>query len=179
MRRFFLTALLALAIGSAATPAIAQSAPASRPVAVSTVGPWEVVLWGKGRHVSRCTLVRTDVPAGQASYGLLVDHDGALFSVETNAWSLPNFPVDAVVTPAPGAARTLIARPVSPHRANIDVTLNPDLLTHLQLTERATVRIGEVMVWLAFDDFNAARMVLEACVQKIGTVVTARSGQSR
>ena len=43
------------------------------------------------------------------------------------------------------------------------------LLDALQRSEHADVQIGSTKVRLPFDDFNAARVVLEVCVQKLGT----------
>jgi hypothetical protein len=99
---------------------------------------------------------------------LLVDREGTLLSVETDAWRLtPDVSVKATVAAAAAGAREMKARPVSPRRANI-IVANSALLTELQGSEKLAVSIGAVKVDLAFDDFNAARVVLESCVQKIG-----------
>ena len=48
------------------------------------------------------------------------------------------------------------------------VTSARDMLDQLQRSEHADVEIGDSKVRLPFDDFNAARMTLETCVQKLG-----------
>lgn len=156
--------LLALAV-----PALAQQPPPRPgPIASSAVGPWEAVVWGIGKRVHFCTLVRVKQPAGAPSYGVLVDQRGRLFSVETDRWTLTNAPAEAVVKPASGAERKLVTRPVSEKRANIELNDAPDVLADFQKSEHADVRIGDVTVRLALDDFNAARVVLEFCAQQIG-----------
>jgi hypothetical protein len=41
-----------------------------------------------------------------------------------------------------------------------------EMLDQLQRSEHADVQIGDSKVRLPFDDFNAARVTLEICVQK-------------
>jgi len=147
--------------------ALAQS-DETRPAGVKTVGPWEIVQWARGRTVSRCTVIRDKRPAGAPSYGILIDGQGTLLSVETNAWTLtPNVVVSATLTPKGVPARQLTARPVSPQRANVDLGKG-ELLKTLQGEAPLDVAIGAVKVTLPFDDFNAARVVLESCVLNLG-----------
>jgi hypothetical protein len=170
MFRHGLIIWLALCAGAGSSPAAAQPQPAPQiaPIGSSTVGPWEGVAWGVGRRVHFCTLVRTKVPTGEPSYGLLIDQKGTLFSVETDAWTLPHTPIDVTIKPTDGRERSVSARPVSPRRANIDISKDKDLLGQFQRSEQVEVRANGVTVRLAFDDFNAARVVFEACAQQIG-----------
>jgi hypothetical protein len=155
-------------LGAMLEPAAAQQRLAQpQPIGSSTVGSWESVAWGVGRRVHFCTLVRVKVPAGQPSYGVLVDRRGILFSIEATAWTLPNAPVDAGIAAVPGHARVLSAMPVSSRRANIDLSRHADLLAEFQKAEQVEVTIAGVTVRLAFDEFNAARVVHEVCVQNI------------
>ena len=151
-----------------AAPLAAQQSPPPQPLDSKTIGSWESVTWAAARVVQMCTLVRVNVPAGEPSYGLLVDRRGVLFSVETAAWALPNRPTDAGIAAVTGSARVLSAVPVSPRRANIDITRYPDLLGEFQRTERVEVSILGVTVQLAFDGFGAARAALGTCVQQLG-----------
>ena len=164
MRRVIASILFACA-----SPAMASAQP-TRPAGVSTIGPWEAVQWVRGRTVSRCTLIRETKAAGTPGYGFLVDREGVLLSVETPAWKLtPDVAVAATLTPQAAGIRRFSAKPVSAERANIDISKDRAMLDDLQKSERLEVQIGGVKVDLPFDDFNAARVVLEICVQKIGT----------
>ena len=168
MRRFVMSALLALAALCAIPPAALAQGGETRPAGVKTVGPWEVVQWARGRTVSRCTVIRDKRPAGVPSYGFLTDREGILLSVETNAWTLvPNSAVTATLTPKGAAARQMTARPVSAQRANVDLGKG-ELLKMLQGEAPLDVTIGGVKVSLPFDDFNAARVVFESCVLNLG-----------
>jgi hypothetical protein len=147
-------------------PALAQGAE-PRPIGVSSVGPWEIVVWGVGKRTHRCTLIRAK--DAEASYGFLVDQRGQIFSVESKAWTLtPGKAVPAVIALPKASPRKLSALPVSPARANVDLPAGDKLLSDLQTVERATMTIGAKTVTLAFDDFNAARVTLEICVQSLG-----------
>ena len=132
----------------------------------SDVGPWQAS--PADRRVHFCTLVRIKVPDGEPSYGILVDRTGTVLSVETTAWTLPNAPTEVTVKAAAGRERGLASTPVSSRRANIDLRRDADLLDRFQVSDHVEVRILGVTVRLPFDDFNAARVVLEACVQQIG-----------
>ena len=151
-----------------AQPASAQGAPI-KPAAVSDVGPWEAVLWTRSGTVDHCTLSRArSAPAG-VSYAWYVDGQVAILGVETSAWQLrPRENVAVVVKPQHGRERKLTAVAASPGRANLQLGRDRSLLDDLQRSEQVDVRIGAVTARLAFDDFNAARVVLESCVQKIG-----------
>jgi len=106
---------------------------------------------------------------GQASYGSLIDQKGLVVSVESAAWKLSTGKVvPATIAPAKGQPRHLNAMPVSAGRANIDLAADDALLSDLQVSEHATVKIGAVTLKLPFDDFNAARVTFEICVQKLG-----------
>jgi hypothetical protein len=168
MFRFALIAACTLAAVASAAAQSAQTAPKVGPIASSATGPWEAVVWGVGRKVHYCTMVRTGVPAGQPSYGLLIDQRGTVLSIETGAWTLTNAPTETVVKTSSGAERKFTAKPVSTRRGNIDLPKDSDLLDQLQRSEHAEVTMQGVTVRLAFDDFNAARVVLELCVQHIG-----------
>ena len=128
--------------------------------------------WGGGRQVEFCTLIRVKQPVGEPRYGFLVDRRGILFSVETSAWTLPNAPTDAGIAAIAGSARVLSAVPVSPRRANIDLSRHPDLLAEFERSDRVEVSIRGVTMRLAFDGFGAARATHEACVQQIGKELT-------
>ena len=136
---------------------------------VSTIGPWEAVLWTAGGTVDHCTLIRAGAPAEGPHYGFLVDSEVTILSVQTTRWQLPRGPqATAVLKPASGTERRLPVKPSAPGRANIHLDQPAAVLAELQSSQHLDVRIGEVALRLAFDDFNAARVVLEACVQKIG-----------
>ena len=139
-----------------------------RPIGVSSVGPWEIVVWGVGKRVQQCTLIRAK-NSGNASYGFLIDQRGLLVSVESAAWKLtPDKVTPVTVSPAKGSPRSLSAKPVSATRANVDLPANDPLLSDLQVSDNATVKIGAVTLRLPFDDFNAARVTFEICIQKLG-----------
>ena len=163
MLRFLLTLLACAAF---AAPAVAQSEPV-KPASTSDVGPWEAVIWTRGKLVHRCTLSRArNAPEG-ISYGFLIDREGILLGVANKAFAFTSeAPVQATLAPQSGAAQKLTAKPVSNIRANIE--LPKPLLDALQRSEHADVQIGSTKVRLPFDDFNAARVVLEVCVQKLG-----------
>jgi hypothetical protein len=159
-----LVLIVLLCVG--ATVALAQSNPV-RPSATSDVGPWEAVVWTRDGLVHRCTMSRArNAPEG-LSYGLLVDREGILLGVAHKNWTFASeAPVQATLAPQAGSERKLTARPVSNIRANIE--LPKLMLDQLQRSEHADVQIGDTKVRLPFDDFNAARVTLEICVQKIG-----------
>lgn len=141
----------------------------TKPHSVKAVGPWEAVQWVRGSTVSRCTLIRETKPADAPGYGIPVDQEGTLLSVETTAWQLtPNLAVSATLKPRAGAIRRLTARPMSQQRANVDISKDRAMLDDLQRSEQLEVQIGAVKVKLPFDDFNAARVVLESCVMTLG-----------
>jgi hypothetical protein len=143
-------------------------AQAPQPIGVSSVGPWEIVVWGVGKRVQQCTLIRAKDNAG-AGYGFLIDQRGLIASIESNKWKLTAGKATPVMfSPAKGKPRNLNAMPVSPERANVDLPANDPLLGELQASDSATVRIGAVTLKLPFDDFNAARVTFEICVQSLG-----------
>jgi len=159
-------------------PAMAQSgATPLRPVATSEVGPWEVVVWSAATRVIQCTLVRATPAANEPKFGILVDHLGMVLSVDTAAWQLtPKTPVASTLRPQVGQERTLTADPVSPTRANMKLRRESPLLDQLQRSDHFDVRIGQVTVRVPTEDFNAARVVFDICVHKIGTEWRSPSG---
>jgi hypothetical protein len=163
---------------SLATAALAQGAPPPvRPVATSEVGPWEIVVWGAATRVHQCTLVRAAPAADAPKFGILVDHLGMVLSVDTAAWQLtPKSPVASTLRPQVGQERRLTADPVSPTRANMKLKRESPLLDQLQRSAHFDVRIGQVTVRVPTEDFNAARVVFDICVQKIGTEWRGTSG---
>jgi hypothetical protein len=166
-----ITTKIAAVVSTAAiffcAPALAQGGD-PRPIGVTSVGPWEIVVWGTGKRVQRCTLIRAR-DARDASYGFLVDQRGLIMSIESQDWTLAaGKPAPTTITLPKGKPRTVRAEPVSPTRANIDLAANDPLLSELQTAESASVKIGVKIVKLPFDDFNAARVTLEICVQSIG-----------
>ena len=137
-----------------------------RPAATSEVGPWEAVVWARGRKVDRCTLARAKPTADGVSYGFLVDHE-VLFGVESRQWAFaPKARLQPTLTLQNGETRKFPAQAVSATRANI--TFPRRMLDQLQRSEHLDLQIGGTKVRLPFDDFNAARVVLEICVQKLG-----------
>jgi hypothetical protein len=139
-----------------------------QPIGVTSVGPWEIVVWGVGKRVQQCTLIRAKDNAG-AGYGFLIDQRGLVVSIESNAWKLTGGKaIPATFAPAKGKPRDLSAVPVSAARANVDLAANDPLLADLQVSDSATVKIGAVTLKLPFDDFNAARVTFEICVQSLG-----------
>jgi hypothetical protein len=139
-----------------------------QPIGVTSVGPWEIVVWGVGRRVQQCTLIRAKDNGG-AGYGFLIDQRGLVVSVESSAWKLTGGKAtSATFSPAKGKPRSLKAVPVSAERANVDLVANDPLLADLQVSDSATVQIGSVTLKLPFDDFNAARVTFEICVQSLG-----------
>jgi hypothetical protein len=157
---------LALCIALGASAALAQNDPL-RPTAISDVGPWEAVVWTRAGIVQQCTMSRArNAPEGLI-YGLLVDREGILLGVASKDWTFTSeAPVQVTLAPQSGEMRKLPARPVSNRRANID--LPRAMLDQLQRSEHADVQFGDAKTRLPFDDFNAARVTLEICVQKIG-----------
>jgi hypothetical protein len=154
---------LPLAILLWATPCVAQNA---RPAAVSTVGPWESVMWVRGGKVERCTLSRAKPLDDGTSFGFLIDRE-VLFGINNAKWSFPvNARLQPMLTPSAGSAVKVVAQAVAASRANI--TMPRALLDVLQKSDHLDVEVGGNTVRLPFDDFNAARVVLEICVQKIG-----------
>jgi hypothetical protein len=149
-----------------ASATFAQTDPV-RPAATSEVGPWEAVVWTRGRTVIRCTLSRAQPTADGYSYGFLADREGLLLGVEHKSWTFAsNAGLPATLTPQSGGERKLSARPATPTRANFE--LPRPMLDQLQRSEHLDVQIGARKARLPFDDFNAARVVLEACVQQLG-----------
>jgi hypothetical protein len=164
MIRHSLTLLACVALGAPA--AFAQNG-FVLPTSTSEVGPWEAAVWTRDRVVLRCTMARTRSTPKDVNYGILIDSDGILLGVANRNWKFATqVPMQATLAPQDGGARTLTARPVSNIRANID--LPREMLDQLQRSEHADVQIGDSKVRLPFDDFNAARVTLEICVQKIG-----------
>lgn len=163
-----LRAILLLLALSPVSPALAQNA---QPAGISTVGPWESVAWVRGGKVERCTLSRGKPLADGTSYGFLIDRE-VLFGINNAKWTFPlNARLQPVLTPSAGAAAKVVAQAVAPTRANI--TMPRAMLDDLQKSEHLDVEIGGNKVRLPFDDFNAARVVLESCVQKIGKTLRA------
>ncbi len=156
--------VLALAVTAASGPvALAQDA---KPAGISTVGPWESVMWVRGGKVERCTLSRAKPLADGTSYGFLIDRE-VLFGVNNAKWKFSaNGKLEPVLTPSSGSAVKAAAQAVAPTRANI--SLPRAMLDQLQRSDHLDIEIGGDTVRLPFDDFNAARVVLESCVQKIG-----------
>ena len=58
---------------------------------------------------------------------------------------------------------------VSTTRANIKFAPESQLLEQLQRSDHFDLSVGTVKVRIAVEDFNAARVVLDICVQKLGT----------
>ena len=149
-----------------ATPAAAQSEPI-RPAATSDVGPWESVIWTRGKTVVRCTLSRAKPSADGFTYGFLADRQGVLFGVAHASWKFKSeAPVPASLKPSSGAERKLSASPASPSRANFELPVA--MLDDLQKSEHLDLQVEANKARLAFDDFNAARVVLESCLQNLG-----------
>jgi hypothetical protein len=150
------------------SPLAAQQPDPVRPAATSDIGPWESVIWTRGPKIHRCTLARAKPTAEGATYGFLVDGQGFLFGVAHPSFGFKSAAkLEATLTPSGGAARKIAAEPVSNLRANIE--LPRPMLDELQRAEHLDVQMGAGKVRLPFDDFNAARVVLEACVQKLGS----------
>lgn len=157
---------LLLSLGLLVLSAAAAHAQNAKPAAISTVGPWESVVWVRGGKVERCTLSRAKPLADGTSYGFLVDRE-VLFGVNNGKWTFPaNARLQPLLTPSAGSAMKVVGQAVAPARANI--TLPRAMLDQLQKSEHLDVEVGGNKVRLPFDDFNAARVVLEICVQKIG-----------
>ncbi len=164
MLRHALALLISATLGASA--AFAQNNPV-RPTATSDVGPWEAVVWTRDNLVHRCTMSRARNAPDGLIYGLLIDREGILLGVASKDWTFPSeAPVQVMLAPQSGEMRKLTARPVSNRRANIE--LPKAMLDQLQRSEHADVQFGDAKVRLPFDDFNAARVTLEICVQKIG-----------
>jgi hypothetical protein len=120
--------------------------------------------------VQQCTMVRATPEAGEPKFGILIDGEGGVLSVETPAWSLtPNVAVAATLAPSAGGARRMKVEPVSNSRANIRFSPDSPLLDQLQHSDHFELRVGAATVRVEIDDFNAARIVLDICVQKVGT----------
>ncbi len=160
------------------TPAAAQGGPPPvRPIATSAVGPWEIVVWGAGKRVHQCTLVRAHPKADEPKFGILVDQRGVVLSVDTAAWQLTSkVEVAAALAPASGRRHEMVARPVSPTRANIGFDVANPLLDQLQASDYFDIRINGVTVRVRTEDFNAARVVFDICVEKIGADWRAPTG---
>jgi hypothetical protein len=158
--------LLTLLVCALIAPAFAQSE-SIKPASTSDVGPWEAVIWTRGKIVHRCTLSRARNAPDGISYGLLIDREGILLGVANKGLAFKSeAPLQATLAPQAGESRKLTAKPVSNIRANIE--LPKPLLDALQRSEHADVQIGSTKLRLPFDDFNPARVVLEICVQKLG-----------
>jgi hypothetical protein len=161
-----LTTLLAL-IGSMA--AAAAQADKIVPTGISDVGPWEAVIWTKAGQVDHCTMSRARAAPPGISYAWYADDEVVLLGIETRSWRFQSASaVELVLQPQQGSERRLSARPVSSSRANVQLGEDRSLLDDLQRSEHLDVRFGALSMRLAFDDFNAARVVLEACRQRIG-----------
>ena len=165
-----LTLVLAAALVHSARGVSAQNGSAPvRPIATSTVGPWEIVVWGAGKRVNHCTVVRAEPRADEPKFGVLVDQRGGVLSVDTAAWQLtPNTEILAMLVPAAGARHPLVVKPVSPTRANIAFGIGDSLLDEIQASEYLDISIRAMTVRVATEDFNTARVVFDICVQKIG-----------
>jgi hypothetical protein len=160
---------LVAALAATATIATAQTAP-PRPAATSSIGPWEVVVWVSGTRVQQCTLVRAAPASGEPKFGILIDSQGGVLSVDTPAWTLtPKVPIAAMLAPSAGSARNMTVEAVSATRANIRFAPESPLLEQLQRSDHFDLRVGAVTVRTATEDFNAAAVVLDICIQKIGT----------
>lgn len=166
-----LAAVLVTALAAGTNrPALAQGTPL--PAGTQDVGPWEAVLWAHAGKVDHCTLSRARSAPPGVSYGWFIDGEMAILGIEARSWRLtPGTSVEMTITPQRGSERRMAARAVMSSRANLEVGKDRSLLEDLQRSEHAEVRIGGVAVRLAFDDFNAARVVLEACVQRIGAPI--------
>lgn len=159
--------LVLIAVLALPFPLSAQQADPVVPAATSDIGPWEAVVWTRGNKVHRCTLSRAKPTAEGATYGFLVDAQGGLFGVAHKSFAFKSSAkLNATLTPAGGAARRIAAEPVTNIRANI--VLPRAMLDQLQRSSHLDVRMGRGRVRLPFDDFNAARVVLESCVQNLG-----------
>ena len=137
MLRLLLT-LLACAAFTA--PAFAQSEPV-KPASTSDVGPWEAVIWTRGKLVHRCTLSRArNAPEG-LSYGFLIDREGILLGVTNKNFAFKSeAPQQATLAPQSGAHRSSPRVLCLNIRANIE--LPKPLLDALQRSEHADVQIG-------------------------------------
>jgi hypothetical protein len=161
---------LVIAVLAGFAPAAAAQTGSLRPAATSTVGPWEIVVWVAGTRVQQCTLVRAAPAAGEPMFGILIDSQGGVLSVDTPAWTLaPKVPVAATLAPSAGTARRMTVEAVSPTRANIRFAPESPLLEQLQRSDYFELRVGTAAVRVGVDEFNAARVVLDICVQKVGT----------
>lgn len=163
----FRPVLIAIGFALCHAPAAVAQGDSVKPASTSDVGPWEAVIWTRGNLVHRCTMSRARNAPDGISYGFLIDREGILLGVAHKDWQFKSeAPVQAVLAPGSGSERKLTARPVSNIRANIE--LPKPMLDDLQRSEHADVQIAGTKVRLPFDDFNAARVTLEICVQKIG-----------
>jgi hypothetical protein len=137
MLRLVLTLLASAAF---AQPAFAQSE-SVKPASTSDVGPWEAVIWTRGKVVHRCTLSRArNAPEG-ISYGFLIDREGILLGVANKSFAFKSqAPLQVTLAPQSGGERTLTAKPVSNIRANIEMP--KPLLDQLQRSEHADVQIA-------------------------------------
>jgi hypothetical protein len=107
-----------------------------RPAATTSFGPWEIVVWVSGTRVQQCTLVRAAPAAGEPKFGILIDSQGGVLSVDTPAWRLsPKLPVAATLAPSAGSARRMTVEPVSTSRANIRFAPESPLLEELQRSD--------------------------------------------
>jgi len=119
------------------TPALAQNA---RPAAISSVGPWESVMWVRGGKVERCTLARSKPLADGTSYGLLIDRE-VLFGVNNPKWAfVENARLQPLLTPSSGSSAKVVAQAVAPTRANI--TMPRAMLDDLQKSEHLDVEVA-------------------------------------
>lgn len=162
------TPILLAGLLSLPSPLAAQQAAPVVPAATSDIGPWEAVVWTRGPKVHRCTLARAKPTAEGATYGFLIDAQGSLFGVAHPSFGFKSAAkLEATLTPSSGEPRKIAAEPVSNIRANI--VLPRPMLDQLQRSDHLDVQMGSGKVRLPFDDFNAARVVLESCVQKLGS----------
>ena len=115
------------------------------------------MVWVSGTRVQQCTLVRAAPASGEPKFGILIDSQGGVLSVDTPAWTLtPKVPIAAMLAPSAGSARHMTVEAVSATRANIRFAPESPLLDQLQRSDHFDLRVGTVTVRTATEDFNAA-----------------------
>jgi hypothetical protein len=164
-----------LAAAVAAVPAAAQPMPALQPLAMNTVGPWEIVVWGVGLEVQHCTLVR----AGSADpqFGVMVDEKLTVMSVETPHWKLRAMTTVHPTLTLPSGERSVAALAISPTRANIHFGKDRSYLDELARAPHLDIRIAETSVRVPLDGVAAGLAAFNACVQRLGKEFGQRPGQ--
>jgi hypothetical protein len=161
--------LAAIFLVVAAKDASAQRMARLRPIGVSTVGPWEVVMWGAARRINYCTLVRVATPISIATYGVMVDNEAMILSVDTGAWQLtPRTTPQLTLALSSGEEQQRTGTVVSARRINVVYAADNDLLDQLQSSTYVDIRVDGQSVRLPFDGFATARQVFDICVQRIG-----------